>query len=91
MQNEHDGRGDFDFFIGRWKAHNHRLRERLKGSTEWEDIEGVAVIRKLKSYSKAGRYSSVLFVVTLRSHPADGNRHFLPMVARPGKRIGSRN
>ena len=47
MQNEHDGRGDFDFFIGRWKAHNHRLRERLKGSTEWEDIEGVAVIRKV--------------------------------------------
>lgn len=47
MLSEHDGRGDFDFFIGRWKARNHRLRERLTGSTEWEDIEGVAVIRKI--------------------------------------------
>lgn len=44
MQNEHDGRNDFDFFIGRWKAHNRRLRERLKGSNDWEEIEGEAVI-----------------------------------------------
>ena len=47
MQTEHDGRADFDFFIGRWKAHNRRLRERLKGSNEWEEIEGRAVIRKV--------------------------------------------
>jgi hypothetical protein len=47
MQNEQDGRTDFDFFIGHWKAHNRRLRERLKGSNDWEEIEGVAVIRKV--------------------------------------------
>ncbi len=45
MQSEHDGRTDFDFFIGSWKAHNRRLRERLKGSNDWEEIEGVAVVR----------------------------------------------
>ena len=47
MQIEHDGRNDFDFFIGRWKANNRRLRERLKGSNDWEEIEGVAVVRKV--------------------------------------------
>jgi len=46
-QSEHDGRTDFDFFIGRWKAHSRRLRERLKGSTNWEEIEGEAVVRKV--------------------------------------------
>ena len=47
MQSEHDGRNDFDFFIGRWKAHNRRLRERLKGSHDWEEFEGTAVDRKV--------------------------------------------
>ena len=47
MEREHDGRNDFDFFIGRWTAHSRRLRERLKGSNDWEEIEGVAVVRKV--------------------------------------------
>ncbi len=47
MQSEHDGRTDFDFFIGRWSAHNRRLRERLKGANDWDEIEGVAVVRKV--------------------------------------------
>ena len=42
---ERDGRGDFDFFVGRWKIHNRRLRERLKGSTDWEEFEGTSVAR----------------------------------------------
>jgi len=45
MQTGHDGSKDFDFFIGRWKAHSRRLRERLKNSNDWEELEGVAVIR----------------------------------------------
>ena len=47
MPGEHDGRNDFDFFIGRWKAHNRRLRERLKGSHDWEEFEGTIVDRKV--------------------------------------------
>lgn len=35
-----DGRDDFDFFIGRWKVHHRRLRERLTGCTDWETFEG---------------------------------------------------
>ena len=47
MQNGPDGRNDFDFFIGRWKGHNRRLRERLQGSNEWEEFEGTSVARKI--------------------------------------------
>jgi hypothetical protein len=34
-----DGRSDFDFLFGSWKVRNRRLRERLKGCTEWEEFE----------------------------------------------------
>jgi hypothetical protein len=47
MQNEHDGRNDFDFFIGRWKGHNRRLRERLKACDEWDEFEGISVCKKI--------------------------------------------
>lgn len=47
MQSKQDGRNDFDFFIGRWKGHNRRLRERLKGSNAWEEFEGTSVARKV--------------------------------------------
>ncbi|MBL0347518.1 hypothetical protein [Candidatus Villigracilis affinis] len=42
-----DGRDDFDFLIGTWKVHHRRLKERLKGSSEWEEFEGDTVDRKI--------------------------------------------
>ncbi|MGH8078852.1 MAG: hypothetical protein ACREPE_16250 [Lysobacter sp.] len=36
-----DGRHDFDFYFGRWHVHNRRLRQRLVGSTEWDEFEAV--------------------------------------------------
>ena len=47
MQIENDGRYDFDFLLGTWKVHHHRLKERLKGSTEWEEFDGETVDRKI--------------------------------------------
>ncbi|GHO47924.1 hypothetical protein [Ktedonospora formicarum] len=44
---EKDGRADFDFFVGTWKVHNRRLKERLKGSTTWEEFGGTTVMRKI--------------------------------------------
>jgi hypothetical protein len=44
---QRDGRGDFDFFMGSWKVHHRRLRERLKGSTEWEEFAGTVSARKI--------------------------------------------
>jgi hypothetical protein len=49
-QNEskpHDPQRDFDFFIGKWKVHNRKLKERLKGSTAWEEFEGTVVARHI--------------------------------------------
>lgn len=47
MPIENDGRNDFDFLIGTWKVHHRRLKERLKGSTEWEQFEGDTIDRKI--------------------------------------------
>ena len=30
---------DFDFWLGSWKVHNRRLRERLADSDEWDEFE----------------------------------------------------
>ena len=31
---------DFDFFVGQWKTHSRRLKERLMGSHDWEEFDG---------------------------------------------------
>ena len=37
---DHDGRHDFDFFHGRWRLHNRRLKDWLVGSGEWIEFGG---------------------------------------------------
>jgi hypothetical protein len=32
--------GDFDFFMGKWQVRHRRLKQRLAGSTEWEEYDG---------------------------------------------------
>lgn len=44
---ERDGGRDFDFLIGRWVVHNRRLKERLRGSTDWEEFEGTCRARHI--------------------------------------------
>ena len=46
MQTENDGRHDFDFLVGHFIMRHRRLKERLKGSTEWEEFDGTAVGKK---------------------------------------------
>jgi hypothetical protein len=41
------GAHGFDFQTGRWKAHNRRLRARLRGSTEWDEFEATVVARPI--------------------------------------------
>jgi hypothetical protein len=42
-----DGRTDFDFFFGRWKGHQRRLRERLTQCTDWEEFESTTEARPI--------------------------------------------
>ncbi|HYT23223.1 MAG TPA: DUF1579 domain-containing protein [Candidatus Polarisedimenticolia bacterium] len=44
---ERDGRRDFDFLIGTWKIQHRRLKQRLKGCTEWEEFEGTSEVRSI--------------------------------------------
>lgn len=43
----HDGRHDFDFEVGTWKAHVKTLVHRLSGAHDWEDLDGTVVTRSL--------------------------------------------
>jgi hypothetical protein len=38
---------DFDFWIGRWNISNERLKERLRGSNDWETFDAVSEARSL--------------------------------------------
>jgi hypothetical protein len=42
-----DGSHDFDFLTGRWRILNERLKERLRGCTEWEIFEAISEARLL--------------------------------------------
>ena len=41
-----DGRRDFDFEFGSWKAHLSRLDHPLTGSTRWLEYKGASVVRR---------------------------------------------
>jgi len=43
----HDGRHDFDFEVGTWKAHVRTLKHRLTGLNDWEEFDGIVVTRTL--------------------------------------------
>jgi hypothetical protein len=44
---QRDGAHDFDFIIGDWKAHVRRLPDRLNGSTQWIDYDGISRHKKI--------------------------------------------
>jgi hypothetical protein len=44
---QRDGRADFDFLFGNWTVHHRRLRDRLKGCTEWEEFTGTCRARPI--------------------------------------------
>ena len=42
-----DGQHDFDFDIGVWKTHLKRVLHPLSGSSEWVELDGTTVVRKV--------------------------------------------
>jgi len=47
MKDAASGIHDFDFFVGHWRVHHRRLKERLANSHEWIKFEGTTVAQKL--------------------------------------------
>lgn len=43
----HDGAHDFDFDVGTWKIHIHRLLHPLSGSSDWTDMDGTTITRPI--------------------------------------------
>ncbi|MGA7223656.1 MAG: hypothetical protein WBX16_12410, partial [Candidatus Acidiferrales bacterium] len=43
----HDGQHDFDWQLGTWKIHMHRLQHPLTGSTTWTDLDGTVTVRRI--------------------------------------------
>jgi hypothetical protein len=64
---DHDGQRDFDFLIGSWKFHLRHLTTPLSGSTDWEELDGTVVCRKVWG-GKANLEEVVLDGVTSRTH-----------------------
>src|SRR5260370_30717192 len=54
-----DGRVDFDFLMGSWHVQNRRLRERLKGSTSWEEFDGTVTAHPI--LGGLGNFDEVIF------------------------------
>ena len=42
-----DGQHDFDWQLGSWKIHMQRLQHPLTGSTQWTELDGTVVVRKV--------------------------------------------
>lgn len=71
---------DFDFYMGKWRVHHRRLKERLAGSTEWQEFEGTSEAWPLLSGAgniddnvlelPAGTYRAV----SLRSYDPDSGQ-----------------
>ena len=38
---------DFDFYVGSWRVRHRRLKDRLVGTTTWEEFDGRCVVTKL--------------------------------------------
>ena len=68
---------DFDYFVGGWTTHQHRLKSRGTGSNEWEDfpaslcmslyLEGVATVDELY-FPTTGRAGLTLRTFDLEKH-----------------------
>src|ERR1044071_3075342 len=65
-----DGSHDFDFLIGNWKAHVRRLPDRLVGSNNWIEYNGISNHKKLlDSNANFEEFESTILTSTYTSKP----------------------
>lgn len=90
-----DGQHDFDFEIGRWHTHLHRLLHPLTGSNSWVDYDGTTVVRKiwdgranmveLEADGPAGHFEGL----NLRLYNADSHQWSLNFASSAGGSLGT--
>ena len=90
-----DGQHDFDFEIGRWKTHLHRLLHPLTGSTSWVDYDGTTIVRKiwdgkanmveLEADGPAGHFEGL----NLRLYNPDAHQWSLNFASSAGGALGT--
>jgi hypothetical protein len=71
-----DASHDFDFVIGKWKVHHHRLKARLAGSHEWEDFEGTSQV--WKTLNGQGTFDENFIDIPSGGYWANGLRAYDP-------------
>ncbi len=59
---------DFDFYVGKWKIRNRKLKERLKQCTEWSEFEADQEMRKILG----GLGNRDNFLTTFNGEPFEG-------------------
>jgi hypothetical protein len=82
MHGDHgDGEHDFDFYFGRWRVHNERLKQRLAGSNDWQRFEAIQdcrpILGGLANIDEfvTDEFGPVLFLgMTLRLFDRDANQ-----------------
>jgi len=67
---------DFDFFVGRWTVRHRRLKQRLAGSTQWEEFGGTSLMQKVMDGQ--GNFDDNLIDLPGRPYRAVSLRSFDP-------------
>jgi len=70
IQAPRDGRHDFDFEVGTWKAHVRKLVHPLSGSAEWDDFDGTVVTRSMPMLEGWNESEMTVDSPTTRNHIA---------------------
>lgn len=70
---------DFDFIIGKWTVHHHRLKARLADSHEWEDFAGTSQV--WKTLNGHGTFDENFIDIPGGGYWADGIRAYDPRTA----------
>jgi hypothetical protein len=71
-----DASHDFDFLIGKWTVHHHRLKARLAGSHDWEDFEGTSQV--WKTLNGQGTFDENFIDIPSGGYWANGIRAYDP-------------
>ena len=68
LPSANSSQNDFDFYEGKWKIHNRKLKTRLNNCTEWAEFEATQEMRKI--LNGIGNIDN--FITALDGQPFEG-------------------